>query len=210
LLWFTDRVLRPASDAELAARQAALQSEAAAVLTELDLAAVVGDTGPMLLAGSYVSGLMCWPDLDVMVLVGAGFSPRDVLRLLEPIVSRPGVVGFDYRDERGPRSPTGTARDERYHVVLAVPHDGRTWRIDLSLWLNDPHENVTAWHESLRDTVSADQRTAILRIKDVWHRLPSYPDQVGGLQIYSAVLDDGVRTAQEFTAWLAAHGYPET
>jgi hypothetical protein len=198
-----------APDDDLLARQAALQTEAAAILADLDPATIVADVGPMLLAGSYVSGLMCWPDLDVMVFAGAAFSPHDVLRLLERIVNRPDVVGFDYRDERGPRSPTGTARDERYHLVIALHHNARTWRIDLTLWLNDPHANITAWHESLRDTVTAEQRSAILRIKDVWHRLPSYPDRIGGLQIYNAVLDDGVRTPQQFAAWLEAHGYPE-
>jgi hypothetical protein len=200
----------PAPDEELLVRQAALQAEATAVLADLDLAAVVAGTGPMLLAGSYVSGLMCWPEVDVMVHVGAAYSPQDVLRLLQRVVDRPGITGFDFRDERGPRSPTGTARDERYHVVLALTRDGRPWRIDLTLWLNDPHTNITAWHESLRDTVTADQRGAILRIKDVWHRLPSYPDEVGGLQIYQAVLDGGVRTPQEFATWLGANGYPLT
>ncbi len=97
-------------------RQAALQAEATEVLTELDLAATLAETGTMLLTGSYVSHLMCWPEVDVMVHAGAQFTPRDVLRLLERIVATPGVVGFDCRDERGPRSPTGTTRDERYHV----------------------------------------------------------------------------------------------
>ena len=45
-------------------------------------------TDPMLLTGSCVSGLMCWPDLDVMVFVGAAFSPQDVLRLLQRLVDR--------------------------------------------------------------------------------------------------------------------------
>jgi hypothetical protein len=202
--------MRSAPDDELRARQTALQAEAAAILAELDLAAIVADVGPLLLTGSYVSGLMCWPDLDLMAYVGAEFSPQDVLRLLQRIVDLPGVVGFDYRDERGSRSPTGTARDERYHLVIELDHNGRTWRLDLTLWLNDPHANVTEWHEWLRDTVTADQRDAILRIKDVWHRLPSYPDRVGGLQIYNAVLDDDVRTPQQFATWLTANGYAET
>jgi hypothetical protein len=179
------------------------------VLTALDLAAILADTGTMLLTGSYVSQLMCWPEVDVMVHIGAQFTPHDVLRLLQRIVARPGVVGFGYRDERGPRSPTGTTRDERYHVPIAVTHNDRSWRIDLTLWLNDPHSNLVAWHETLRDTVTADQRSAVLRIKDVWHTLPSYPDEVGGLQIYAAVVDDGVRTDSQFATWLVAHGYPE-
>ena len=200
----------PAPDDELLARQASLQAEAAAILADLDLPATVAGIGPMLLAGSYVSGLMCWPDLDVMVFTGAEFSPDDVLRLVRRMIDRPAVTGFDYRDERGPRSPTGTVRDERYHVAVHLARDGRSWRIDVTLWLNDPHANITAWHERLRDTVTAEQRAAILRIKDVWHRLPGYPDRVGGMQIYDAVLDGGVRSPQQFAAWLAAHGYPRT
>jgi hypothetical protein len=198
-------VIAPASDEELTARQAVLQVEAGDVLASLDLPATVG---PVHLTGSYVSGLMCWPDLDVMVHVGAGVTPRDVLRLLENIVDRPDVVAFDYRDERGERSPTGTVRDERYHVPITLLRDGRTWRVDLTLWLNDPHTNLTAWHENLRDTITAEQRAAVLRIKDVWHRLPSYPDQISGTDIYTAVLDDGVRTPDEFATWLTDHGYP--
>jgi len=62
----------------------------------------------------------------------------------------------------------------------------------------------------LRGRLTADQPRAILRIKDIWCRLPSYPDRVGGLQIYRAVLDDGVRTPQAFAAWLATHGYSES
>jgi hypothetical protein len=75
-------MMLPASDEGLLARQAALQEEARQVLAELDLAALVADIGPLLLAGSFVSGLMCWRELDVMVLAGGDSSPRDVLRLL--------------------------------------------------------------------------------------------------------------------------------
>jgi hypothetical protein len=51
---------RATSDADLHARQAALQAEAAELLAGLDLAALVADIGPLLLAGSVVSGLMSW------------------------------------------------------------------------------------------------------------------------------------------------------
>ena len=40
----------------------------------------------------------------------------------------------------------------------------------------------------------------MLRINDVWFRLPSYPDQVGGFEIYTVVVDDGVRTPEQFPA----------
>ena len=71
-------------------RQAALQAEAAEVLAGLGLAAIVEDIGTPLLTGSYVSGLMSWRDLDIMLLVGPDFSPHHVLGLLGRIVDRPG------------------------------------------------------------------------------------------------------------------------
>ena len=51
---------------------------------------------------------------------------------------------------------------------------------------------------------------AVLRLKDDWHRRPAYPHQVCGMQIYTAVLDDGVRTPDQFAAWLAQQGLPVT
>jgi hypothetical protein len=200
----------PASDEELLARQSALQEEAREVLAELDLAALVADIGPLLLAGSFVSGLMCWRDLDVGLLVGSDFSPQDVLRLLQRIVGQLGVTAFEYHDERGPRCVTGQVRDERYHVPFTVDRAGQSCRIDLTLWLHDAHLNVTRWHDELRESITAEQRSAALRIKDVWHRRPSYPDQVGGLDIYTAVIDDGVRTPRQFATWLASRGLPHT
>ena len=198
----------PASDEELLARQSALHEEARKVLAELDLAALVADIGPLLVTGSFVSGLMCWRELDVMVLAGDDFSPQDVLRLLPRIVERTGATALEYHDERGPRCVTGQVRDERYHVPFTVDWAGRCWRIDLTLWLHDPHLNVTRWHEELRGRITAEQRSAVLRIKDVWHRRPTYPDQVGGLDIYTAVIDDGVRTPSQFASWLTSHGLP--
>ena len=145
---------------------------------------------------------MAWRELDVMVLGGPDFSPHDVVALLGRVVSLPGVTGFDYRDERGDRSPTGERRDERYHVNIRLGE----WRIDLSIWLYDDHINVTEWHRALAARITDEERLAVLRIKDVWHRRPEYPDEVSGLEIYTAVLDHGVRTPEAFGVWLACRG----
>jgi hypothetical protein len=197
-----------ASDRRLLARQAALQAEATQVLAEIDLARMFADVGPVLVVGSYLSGLMCWRDLDVCLLAGEECSPSDVLELLKPVVELPGFVGLTYRDERGERCPTGEARDERYHVPFDLDAGQGRWRIDLSVWLRDLHTHVADWHRRLRDTITHEQRLAVLRIKDVWHRLPSYPDEVSGWEIYNAVLDDDVRSPEQFARWLVVNGFP--
>jgi hypothetical protein len=180
-------------DQDLLARQDLLQAEARDLLARF--AGVLAPLGPLCPTGSFVSGLMAWRDLDVMALGGPAFAPRDVLRALGPVVELPDVTGFDYRDERGPGFDH---RDERFHVAVTAG----AWRVDLSIWLHDPHDGVTAWHEELRERVTPEQRLAILRIKDAWHRRPEYPDEVGGLDVYTAVLDHGVRTPEEFGSWL--------
>ena len=175
---------------DLLARQQQLQDEARKVLSRLD-----GVFPRLLPTGSFVSGLMVWRELDVMLLGGPSFSPRDVVALLRRAVDITGLTGFDYRDERGPRSPTGEGRDERYHVGMTL----RDWQIDLSIWLHDDHANVTEWHVALAERITPDQRLAVLQIKDVWHRRPEYQ---GGLEIYTAVLDHGVATPAQFEEWL--------
>jgi len=175
-------------------RQAQLQAEGRELLATLR-----GPLGDLQATGSFVSGLMAWRDLDVMLLGGPEFAPSEVLTLLAGTAGLPGLTGFDYRDERGPRSPTGERRDERFHVAMTV----YAWRVDLSIWLHDPHDQVTAWHRELAARVTPEQRLTILEIKDVWHRRPEYPDEVSGLEIYTAVLEHGVRTPADFGAWLA-------
>lgn len=64
-------VREPGNDEELATRQSALQAEATALLDELDQSKVFSDSGPMAVAGSYVSHLMCWRDLDVIEIYTA-------------------------------------------------------------------------------------------------------------------------------------------
>jgi hypothetical protein len=199
---------QPETDEQLWARQLALQGEAQDVLAELDLSSRFADVGPVLVTGSFVSGLMAWRDVDVMVLAGPEFSPRDVLRLIARLIEIPVVVGFEYRDERGVRSPTGQLRDERYHVPIMWRRGDVDWRIDLTLWLHDLHQNVTDWHEGLRERITVEQRAAVLRIKDVWHRRSSYPDQISGAEIYMAVIEDGVSGPEAFADWLTARGLP--
>jgi hypothetical protein len=173
------------------ARQSPLQDEAREVLAWLDLAALVADVGPLLVTGSFVSGLMCWRQLDVTVLASSDFSPQDVMALLARIARRAGVTGLEYYDERGRRCVAGQVRDERYQVALTVEQGGRPWQIDLTVRLHDLYQNDTRWHEVLRERITAKQRGAVLRIKDDWHRRPEYPQHAGGLEICTAMIDGG-------------------
>ena len=60
------------------------------------------------------------------------------------------------------------------------------------------------WRCVTRSPLSSAQRCYGSRM---WIRLPSYPDHIGGLEIYTAVIDDAVRTRSN-RRWLADRGLP--
>lgn len=198
--------LTPAMAAELVRCQAELQAEAREVIAELDLLTMLGRLGTTQQVGSSVSGLMVWRDLDFIV-VAPGLSITRAFETLWPLVTHPRIVELHYRNEQGPRSPSGRSEDDRFYFVIHYQTPaGNVWKIDLSLWLADGPRNLLAPAEELARRLTAETRLAILWIKDVWHRLPVYPYEVGGTDVYQAVLEYGVRTPTEFEAYLRQRG----
>ena len=67
---------------------------------------------------------------------------------------------------------------------------------------------VAPFQADLSVRLTEESRLAILRLKDVWHRLPHYPEIVSAWEIYDAVLNHEVRTLDELDDFLAARGLP--
>jgi hypothetical protein len=193
---------------DLLRRQDALQSEARKVIAELGLVPLLSQAGRVEQVGSSVSGLMVWRDLDFTVLC-RDLTVERAFRVLLPLLTHSGITQVDYRDQTGHRAPPVIQGDERYyfsaHYETAT---GEDWKIDLSLWLTDAPRNYLPYTERLKQQLTDETRLAILWIKDVWHRLPTYPDEGGGFDVYEAVLCEGVRTPEEFNAYLQARGFP--
>lgn len=193
---------------DLLRRQADLQAEAREVLDDLALFDCLRTAGRVEQVGSSVSGLMVWRDLDLSV-TGPGMTADRAWAAVRPLLIHPQVVQVLYRLETGERSPTGHAADERFYYVLRYLRGGGVeWKIDVAFWLPDGPRGLTQQLEELARRLTDETRLAILRIKESWHRLPGYPDEVGGVDIYEAVLDHGVRTPQEFAAFLHHQGRP--
>ncbi|MEJ3747737.1 hypothetical protein WEI85_31150 [Actinomycetes bacterium KLBMP 9797] len=189
-------------------RQERLQREAEGVLSELDLPALLSRAGRVELIGSVASGLMIWRDLDISIFV-APDRHRRVAEILGTLLADPRVLDVHYANETGARSPSGGTHDQRYYAVLRyLPPGGETWKIDLSFWIDSGPRGEFLDGAALRARLTSETRLAILRIKDEWHRLDSYPDQIGGIDVYDAVLNHGVRTPGEFDAYLRARNLP--
>jgi hypothetical protein len=128
---------------------------------------------------------------------------------LLPLLARPRLTRLVYRNETGERSLTGLVADQRYYFVTYYETAaGDEWKIDLSLWLSDAPRPHLAQFVELQRRLTDETRPAILWIKDVWYRLPVYPEEVSGVDVFDAVLEHGVRTPDEFADYLRQRGLP--
>lgn len=190
---------------ELLKRQQDLQDEAQRVMAELDLATVLSRAGRVEMIGSFASGLMVWRDLDISIYVETSAGVADALREL---IANPSVLDVHYANETGDRSPSGVHDQRFYAVVQYLAADGELWKIDLSFWTDTGPRGGFSDAAALRARLTDETRLTILRIKDEWQRLDSYPSEVGGIDVYDAVLNHGNRTPDEFNSYLRERGLP--
>lgn len=194
--------------AELYQRQQDLQVEAQEIIHELDIISRISEVGEVYQIGSLVSGLMVWRDID-FTIVCRGREAADVFRAMVPIMSDERIIKLDYVNETGLRSPSGLPEDERLYFVLNYETaPGHVWKLDFSFWFTHEGRGEIMYPHQLREQLTEETRLAILWLKDIWRRSPTYPYEVGGWEIYDAVLNHGVRSPEHLRAYLIAHGFP--
>jgi hypothetical protein len=153
---------------------------------------LLGAVGRVIPAGSFVTGLMVWRDVDFGV-DAAGLGEREAWETMWPLVSIATAVR--YKDDRD---------DRRHYFVLVV----EGWKLDVPFWTDGAPPVVERFQSELQSRLDQELRLTILRLKDHWHREPSYPETVGGFEIYDAVLNHGVRTLEELDHYLSERALP--
>jgi hypothetical protein len=198
----------PAYAASLFRRAKALQTEAEEVMRTLEVMTMLGVLGHPEQIGSSVSGLMVWRDIDVTVRCKDVTLER-VWNALRPLLINPRITRLSYSNETGARSPSGEPADQRFYFVIHYePARGTEWKIDISVWTSDAPRPHLAQVTEFERRLTRETRLAILWIKDVWHRLPVYPYEVGGVEVYDAVLEHGARSPDDFDLYLRERGLP--
>lgn len=192
--------------AELIHRADALHAEAAAVVADLRLAEQLSPLAELHQLGSSITGLMVWRDID-FTASSPGLTPARLWTALHPFLTDPRLVQLTFRDQTGARNSSGDPSGDRFYLVLQLEtRSGTVWKIDISFWVAGSKQHQAAASASLRQRLTDETRLAILWIKDIWRHKPEYPLQVGGVDIYRAVLDHGVRSPTDFSGYLVRTG----
>lgn len=163
-----------------------------AILEELKLQERWGRAGTPCIVGAMAYGLQVAPDIDMEIFcarpsVEAGF------KVLAECAVHPKVRKARFANELdGP--------DQGLYFMLQYRHEsGELWKLDMWLVPNDhpgplSRDLVTPMRRALTDTT----REAVLAIKEhLWAEGRVLPS----IDIYRAVLDEGVRSPAQFLAW---------
>ena len=202
----TTRRSDPEYMADLLERQQALQSQAQAVIASLDLITLFTPLGRPVLVGSVVTGLMVWPDIDIVVPC-ASLDPDRLWDTVRPLASHPRIRQLRWSNVRGRFNSTGRPEIDGYYVCIHYEEGDITaeevWRIDCWFVPLDAPRPEFALMDRLQQELTEETRLAVLSIKDVWCRHPDYlSHKVCSTDIYNAVLDANIRSPDEFATWL--------
>jgi hypothetical protein len=167
------------------------QQEAFQIIEELNLIDYLTTLGRAHLVGSVALDLIVKPDIDLHLLLDhpnlIETSSTVTAYLLDQLKVREVRV-TDWRKEGG--------------IKLGVdqyPGESAVWSLDI--WITDREETGgMAAMEEFSKLLTPKLREIILEIKDYYHRQDRLRDGIS-LQIYTAVLKDGVKTIEEFEDW---------
>ncbi|MFE6667330.1 hypothetical protein ACFVFH_27670 [Streptomyces sp. NPDC057697] len=192
------------STEELLEKQDALRTAADAVGADLRLDERLSTVGRPVRVGSYALGLMVRRDLDVTVI-----CPKLDPQTLEAVAGigarlaqHQRVRQVRFRDDTGAWNTDPEYPDGLYLGVDCRSVRGHEeWNLDI-WFVDEPDRQPDLAHlRTLPPRLTPDTRAAILGIKQSWADRAEYGSAVKSVDVYRAVLNDGVRTPQQFDEW---------
>ena len=187
------------------AEQDALRAEAEGVYQDLRLGEVLADVGTPTVVGSAALGVLVRRDLDVDVACARldDAAVAAVAAVGGRLATHPRVRLVTFRNDCGAwNQEPDRYPDGLYLGVECRAASGELWTVDV-WFLDEPERQPSTVHlSSLRPRLTDESRAAIVDIKRAWADRSEYGRSVRSVDVYRAVLDDGVRTAEDFARWL--------
>ncbi|WP_055108652.1 hypothetical protein [Paenibacillus ihumii] len=188
---------------DLLARQRQLQAEAALIAEELHLDQLLAAAGTPVKVGSAALGLMAWRDLDLTV-VCSKLDIAAISGIAAQLMFNPGVRELKFINDTGSWN-TDPAYPDGYFIGLTYQSTGGNhWELDI-WFVDEPDKQPDLKHiHTIPKRLTPEAMVSILSIKTIWASRAEYGKEVKSFDIYTAVLDHGIRTAADFERWL--HG----
>lgn len=184
---------------DLITRAEKLQAEARQQIEELKLTELLSPFGNVIVVGSVVTGLMTWPDIDIEVIVAGMPSKEEIGGLGKTLFLQNDMVRvwlMDNRKKIDPHQPKGIYLGGKRMVGEVI------WKFDI--WFLR-EEDQRSGKDDLRwvsEALTPATKEAILRIKDKVAENPKYRKSIFSIDIYQAVLKEGITDVEGFDEYL--------
>ncbi|MFS0646865.1 hypothetical protein [Siminovitchia sp. 179-K 8D1 HS] len=186
---------------DLLARQLQLQAEADAIAEEMHLNELLAAAGTPVKVGSAALGLMVWRDLD-MTVVCSKLNIAAISQIASQLLSNPQVRDLKFINDTGKWNTDPAYPDGYFLGMTYESNSGNKWELDI-WFVDEPDKQPDLQHiRTMPNRLTPEAIVSILSIKTVWAARAEYGKQVKSFDIYTAVLDDHVRTPAEFKRWL--------
>lgn len=176
-------------------RASKLQQQAHCVIRTLKLRERWEEVGDVTFSGSSIFGLMIQPNIDMEVYTDAA-RPGAGFNVVAEIADIPGIRRVNFRNQLDDSEDPGLYWYLQYRDGL-----GQDWSIDTWLVPRDSPLPVYPgrFAEAMCERLNDELRCRILEIKYRSHR-----NDLGsrGIDVYKAVLHDGIETYDGFVKWL--------
>jgi hypothetical protein len=151
---------------------------------------------PMPIGGSYLYGLLVYPDLDLGV-VAPDFGRKEAAQLLSKLslssyiqkISWADTVNFPLKNAGHPRG---------YWFGVEIPFEQDVWGIDC--WFVTKDDSDSTFQERLLALPESSKDT-ILRIKYDMIRQGLYGKEVQSVDVYNGVINGSVHDSISFIMW---------
>ncbi len=188
---------------ELIARAERLQSEAHEVLADLGLLSFLAKYGRPEIVGSTALGLMTRRDIDIDVVVSGEIQDEDAWEAGRYLLAHYEIALLLMADDRG-----NASRKRPPSMYVGAKYRNRcgdVWKIDIR-FVQECDAMAPAHVERIGAGLTAETKRAILSIKDAVAQDPRYGQEFSGVDVYEAVLHNGVTDPAGFRKYLMESG----
>jgi len=176
-----------------------IKAEADLILNDKGLLELLKKYGTPVVHGSYKHNLMTWRDLDIR-LVSDDITKERFFELGVGLCKMfdPAAMHFkDWNQKNGAFSVEGYY----WGVILGDERNG-AWKIDIAAVTSAEQKRTAQIAEEMMSKLTDETREIIMEIKSVCWQDPQYRKKYGSWDIYTAVLDEGIKDLESFQEYL--------
>ncbi|MEA2056459.1 MAG: hypothetical protein U9O78_01940 [Patescibacteria group bacterium] len=190
---------RNIKDNNILAEANKLHKQALIVLSNLKVRKVLSTYGKLEVFGSLSYGLMTWEEIDLDLITKKNPDDENYWKIVKHFFSLSSIKLVALADNR-----QGKEKNRPKSMYIGLRYEdsqNKTWKIDIRI-LREQNVTSDAVSKLINDQMTDSHKMYILQIKSQVCHNPSYHKDFSSIDIYKAVIEDGVKTLAQFKNYL--------